>query len=115
MKKVLFMLIAAGMLSLSSCLVLKKKYDEQVALANKYLAEKNDCNDKLTQANGTIDDLNRQIANLNDEIQKLKDSNASLAEKNKKLGQLKDESDAICEKVKEKLDEITNSSAAEKN
>ena len=116
MKKYLLPLsVLLLMLSLSSCLVSKKKFDEQVALTNKYLAEKNDCNDKLIQANGTIDDLNRQIGNLNAEIQKLKDSNASLEEKNRKLGQLKNESDAICEKVKEQLEQITNSSAAEKD
>ena len=116
MKKYLLPLsVLLLMLSLSSCLVSKKKFDEQVALANKYLAEKNDCNDKLIQANGTIDDLNRQIGNLNTEIQKLKDSNASLEEKDRKLGLLKNESDAICEKVKEQLEQITNSSAAEKD
>lgn len=102
-------------LSLSSCLVSKKKFDEQVALADKYLAEKKDCNDKLKQANAAIEDLNAQIANLGSEIQKLKNSNASLEEKNKKLNALKNESDAICQKVKEQLDQITNSSAAEKD
>ena len=76
--------IVALMLSLSSCLVSKKKFDEQVALADKYLAEKKDCNDKLNQATTAIEDLNAQIANLSNEIQKLKDSNASLEEKNKK-------------------------------
>lgn len=114
-KKTLLIVPIACMLFLSSCLVTKKKYDEQVALANKYLADKNDCGDKLTQANGTIDDLNKQIANLNDEIQKLKDSNASLEDKNKKLSALKDETESICAKVREKLNEITNSSASEKN
>ena len=100
---------------LSSCLVSKKKYDEQVALANKYLAEKNDCGDKLTTANATIDDLNKQIANLNDQIQKLQDSNASLVDKVKKLDELKKQTESICEQVKQKLDEITNASATEKN
>src|SRR5580704_15986167 len=87
------------LLLLSSCLVTKKKYDEQVALANKYLAEKNDCNDKLNQANNTIDDLNRQIAALNDQIQKLNNSNSLLGEKLRKAEELKAEADAICEKV----------------
>ena len=105
----------ALVLSLSSCLVSKKKFDEQVALADKYKAEKNDCHDKLNAANATIDDLNKQIANLNAEIQKWKDLNGSLEEKNKKLNSLKNESDAICQKVKEQLDQITNSSAAEKD
>jgi chemotaxis protein MotB len=116
MTKRLFLLIPiASLLMLSSCLVSKKKFDDQVALANKYLAEKNDCGDKLTAANATIDDLNKQIANLNDEIQKLKDSNASLTDKVQKLDALKKETESICEKVKQKLDEITNASASEKN
>jgi len=116
MNKRIFLIVPfAGMLLLSSCLVSKKKYDEQVALANKYLAEKSDCGDKLTQANGTIDDLNKQIANLNDEIAKLKDSNASLQDKAKKLEELKKQTESVCEQVKQKLDEITNSSASEKN
>jgi chemotaxis protein MotB len=116
MRKLSLMLpVVLALMTLSSCLVSKKKFDEQVALANKYLAEKNDCNDKLTQANGTIDDLNKQIASLNADIEKLKNSNAALQDKVKKLDELKNESDAICEKVKERLNEITNSSAAEKN
>jgi chemotaxis protein MotB len=116
MKKSLFLLSAVVLMcSLSSCLVSKKKFDEQVALADKYLAEKKDCNDKLNQANASIDDLNSRIASLGNEIQKLKDSNASLDEKNKKLNQLKSESEAICQKVKEQLDQITNASASEKD
>ena len=116
MKKNLILVSTALLvLSLSSCLVSKKKFDEQVALADKYKAEKNDCNDKLNTANATIEDLNKQISNLNAEIQKWKDLNASLEEKNRKLNSLKNESDAICERVKEQLDKITNSSAAEKD
>ena len=53
------MAVAGILLSQSSCLVLKKKYDEQVALADKMKAERDDCNDKLNQANATIDDLNK--------------------------------------------------------
>ncbi|MFN8287133.1 MAG: OmpA family protein [Chitinophagales bacterium] len=116
MKKCLALLaVAVVLLSQSSCLVLKKKYDEQVALADKMKAERDDCNDKLNQANATIDDLNKQIANLNSEIDKLKDSNASLEDKLKKTKDLKDQSDAICERVKQQLDALTNSSAAEKD
>ena len=116
MKKNLILLCAAvGLLSLSSCLVSKKKFDEQVALADKYKTEKNDCNDKLNAANATIDDLNRQIVALNDGLQKMKDNNTSLEEKLRKVNQLKNESDAICEKVKQQLDALANSSAAEKD
>ncbi len=116
MKKCFLLMAVAGiLLSQSSCLVLKKKFDEQVALADKMKAERDDCNDKLSQANATIDDLNKQIANLNSEIDKLKDSNASLEDKLKKTKDLKDQSDAICERVKQQLDALTNSTAAEKD
>ncbi len=116
MKKCFLLMAVAGiLLSQSSCLVLKKKYDEQVALADKMKAERDDCNDKLNQANATIDDLNKQIANLNSEIDKLKDSNASLEDKLKRTKDLKDQSDAICERVKQQLDALTNSTAAEKD
>jgi len=116
MKKNLFLMLTGCLvLSLSSCLVSKKKFDEQVALADKYKAEKEDCNDKLKAANATIDDLNNQIINFGKEIQKWKDLNASLEDKNKRLNALKNETDALCQKVKEQLDQITNSSAAEKD
>ncbi len=114
-KNLILMCAAVAVLSLSSCLVSKKKFDEQVALADKYKTEKNDCNDKLNAANATIDDLNRQIVALNDGLQKMKDNNTSLEEKLRKVNQLKNESDAICEKVKQQLDALANSSAAEKD
>ena len=116
MKKNIFLFpLLTLLVFLSSCLVTKKKYDEQVAMADKYRAQQNDCNDKLTAANLTIDDLNRQVNDLGAQIQKLKDSNASLDAKLKDLQNLKAESDAVCQKVKERLDQITNSSAAEKD
>lgn len=114
-KNTILFVLAAFVLSMSSCLVSKKKFDEQVALADKLKTERDDCNEKLTTANATIDDLTKQIANLGAEINKLKDSNASLDEKLKKVNQLKSESDALCQRVKEQLDQITNSSAAEKD
>lgn len=114
-KNLILMCAAVAVLSLSSCLVSKKKFDEQVALADKYKTEKNDCNEKLNTANATIDDLNRQIGVLNDALQKMKDNNTSLEEKLRKVNQLKNESDAVCEKVKQQLDALANSSAAEKD
>jgi chemotaxis protein MotB len=116
MKKIIvWCFIGTAVFSMSSCLVAKKKFDEQVALADKLKAERDNCNDKLAEANATIDNLNQQIAKLDAEIAKLKDNNSSLEEKNKKLNQLKNESDAICEKVKQQLDALSNSTAAEKD
>lgn len=115
MKKIALLSITFALIGLSGCLVSKKKFDEQVALADKYLAEKNDCNDRLKSANATIDDLNKQIANLRGEIQKLKDGTASLEEKNRKLNQLKNDTEAMCEKVKQQLDALANASSSEKD
>ncbi len=115
MKNAIVCVTLAASTLLSGCLVSKKKFDEQVALADKYLAERNDCNDKLNSANATIEDLNKQIAALKAEVEKLKDSNASLEDKNRRLNQLKNESDALCEKVKQQLDALANASSAEKD
>ncbi len=114
-KNLMIVATALVVMSLSSCLVSKKKFDEQVALADKYRTEKEDCGNKLNAANATIDDLNAQIAKLSAEIEKWKDLNTSLEDKNKRLNALKNETDAMCQKVKEQLDQITNSSAAEKD
>lgn len=114
-KEILVATAMVILLLLSSCLVSKKKFDEQVALADKMKAERDDCNDKLKQANATLEDLNRQIANLNNEIQKLKDSNASLDEKLKRCNKLKDETSTLCEKVKQQLEQMASASASEKD
>ncbi|MCX6198055.1 MAG: OmpA family protein [Bacteroidetes bacterium] len=114
-KNLILMCAAVAVLSLSSCLVSKKKFDEQVALADKYKTEKNDCNDKLNAATAAIEELNKQIASLNEAILKMKDNNTSLEEKLRKVNELKNESDAICERVKQQLDALANSSAAEKD
>lgn len=109
------LLAFVALLSLSSCLVSKKKFDEQVALADKMRNERDNCKDKLTEANATIDDLKNQIALLSSEIDKLKNANASLEDKLKKANKLRDESDALCEKVKQQLEALSNSSASEKD
>ncbi len=114
-KNLILATTACLVLSLSSCLVSKKKFDEQVALADKYKTEKEDCGKRLDAANATIDDLNKQIANLNAEIDKWKSENASLEDKNKRLNALKQETEEMCQRVKERLDQMTNSSAAEKD
>ena len=69
MKKIIvWCFIGTAVFSMSSCLVAKKKFDEQVALADKLKAERDNCNDKLAEANATIDNLNQQIAKLDAEI-----------------------------------------------
>ncbi|MCS6933544.1 MAG: OmpA family protein [Chitinophagales bacterium] len=101
--------------SLSSCLVTKKKFDEQVALADKLRSERDDCRQKLNEAQATVEDLKNQIASLSNEVDRLKNANLSLEEKLRKANRLKEESDALCEKVKQQLEALSNSSASEKD
>lgn len=116
MKKYVMLLGIGFMLfSMSSCLVAKKKYDEEVARANKLLAEKENCEENLAKANATIEDLNNQIKGLKKEIQDLKDSNADLTAKLEESERLRKEVDIICERVKKQLDDIVASSSSEKD
>ena len=50
-------LVIVGCLTLSSCLVSKKKFDEQSALASKFLAERNDCQERLQKTANLLDSL----------------------------------------------------------
>lgn len=114
-KYVLIPLVALALFSMSSCLVSKKKFDEQVALADKLKTERDDCNDKLDKANAEIESITGQISNLNNEVEKLKNSNASLDEKLRKCNQLQEETNSLCERVKQQLEQMTSSTASEKD
>lgn len=50
-------LVIVGCLTLSSCLVSKKKLDEQAGLASKFLAERNDCQERLQKTANLLDSL----------------------------------------------------------
>ena len=100
--------------SLTSCLVSKKKFDEQETLAKKYLEESKDCNEKLTRANADIASLNEQIKKLDAEIALLKDNNQNYEQKNKKLQSDYDGATNLYEKLKKQLDDLGKTSSTEK-
>lgn len=100
--------------SLSSCLVSKKKFDEQEALAKKLLNEKKDCNEKLTKANEDIKALNEQLGKLNNEISDLKNKNLSLDEKNERLKKASDEATKLYENLKNQYDDLSKLSSKDK-
>ena len=115
MKKLIYGLaFVAISISLSSCLVLKSKYDEQAALAKKYLAEKTDCGEKLEKANGDIASLNDQLKKLGDEIEELKSKNLSLTEKTERLKKANDDTNKMYEDLKKQYEDLGKASSKDK-
>jgi chemotaxis protein MotB len=106
-----FLVISA---SLSSCLVSKKKYDEEAALAKKNMEEKRDCNEKLNKANDDIKSLNDQIARLNAQIEDLKNKNMTLTEQGERLKKANDDAATAYENLKNQLQDLSKTSSKDK-
>lgn len=115
MKKLLYCVLFAGItFSLSSCLVSKKKYDEQAALAQKLQNEKRDCNEKLDKANNDIKSLSDQLKRLSDEIEDLKNKNLSLTEKGERLKKANDDATKMYDDLKAEYEKLGKASTKEK-
>jgi chemotaxis protein MotB len=106
-----FLVISA---SLSSCLVSKKKYDEEAAAAKKAMEEKRDCNEKLDKANDEIKSLNDQLAKLNKEIEDLKNQNLTLGEKADRLKQANDDANKMYNDLKDEYQNLSKASSKDK-
>ncbi len=100
--------------SLSSCLVSKKKYDEQAALAKKNMDEKRDCGEKLDKANAEINNLNDQIKKLNAQIDDLKNNNLTLTEQRDRLQKANDDANKLYEKIQNQYQDLSKSSSKDK-
>jgi chemotaxis protein MotB len=100
--------------SLSSCIVTKKKYDEQVALNKKCNDEKRDCNEKLDKANEDIKRLNDQLKKLGDEIEDLKSKNLTLSEKSDRLKKANDDAAKAYENLKNEFQDLSKVSSKDK-
>jgi chemotaxis protein MotB len=115
MKKITYLLAFIVLsASLSSCLVSKKKFDEQEALAKKNMADKRDCNEKLDKANADIKSLNDQLAKLSAEIEELKSKNLTLAEQGDRLKKANQDATQLYEKLKDQYQELGKSSSKDK-
>ena len=100
--------------SLSSCLVSKKKFDEQEGLAKKYQKEHKDCNEKLNKANEDIKNLNDELKKLGDELNELKSKNLTLEEKNARLKKAGDDVTQMYDKLKSQYDDLGKMSSKDK-
>jgi len=100
--------------SLSSCLVSKKKFDEQAALAKKNMEEKRDCNEKLDKANADILSLNDQLKKLSADLEDLKSKNLTLSEKSDRLKKANDEAAKMYDDLKNEYQNLSKSSSKDK-
>ncbi len=115
MKKITYLIgFAIITVSLSSCLVSKKKFDEQEALAKKNMAEKRDCNEKLDKANADIANLNDQINKLNGEVADLKNKNLTLSEQKDRLTKANEDANKLYESLKNQYQDLSKSSSKDK-
>ncbi|MCS6818395.1 MAG: hypothetical protein NZ522_00485, partial [Chitinophagales bacterium] len=94
--------------SLSSCLVSKKKFDEQKALADKLLAERNSCREDLEKANALIATLSERIAALEKERDQLQDDL-------KKMTRQKEDAEKLYSDLKKRYDELLSRATDEKS
>ncbi len=106
MKNILFMVMSCFMLS--SCLVSKKKLDEQTAQASKFLAERNDCQDRLDKAN-------KEIASLNDLLAKLNADTTALGLDKRKLQQQKADAEKQYNDLRKRYDDLLTKATDEKS
>ena len=115
MKKITYLLAFVILsASLSSCLVSKKKFDEQAALAKKNMEEKRDCHEKLDKANAGINNLNDQIKKLSAEIDELKNKNLTLAEQGDRLKKANEDATSLYEKLKNQYQDLSKTSSKDK-
>ena len=103
-----YLIAVALTLLLSSCLVSKKKFDEQQALAEKHLAERNSCKEDLDKANATIAALSDQVKNLEADTARL---NAEI----RKLAQQKGNAEKTYNDLKKRYDDLLTKATDEKS
>jgi chemotaxis protein MotB len=108
------LLAITAMLTLSSCLVSKKKFDAQTVLANKYQNELKDCKTNKEAVEASLADLTSKHDGLRGLYEKLTSAHDDLSIKHNKLTKEFEEEQAQYENLKNRLDELGKSSVSEK-
>lgn len=98
----------------TGCLVSKKKFDEEAARALKLAQAKAECEESLSAANAIIEELNKKMADLEQQISRLKDQNLSEQERVKQLKKSNDDLNKMYEDLRKQKEQLLSSSASEK-
>ena len=97
MKNLIITLLALATLT-SSC-VKTKKFDEQTALAQKYLADKKDCKESLALTENLLEENQRKLETLKRENNTLTDNVLELKKASESLSKLAEEERSLKEKT----------------
>ena len=109
MKNITFLLIS--IVFLSSC-VTQKKYNELQALSDKYLNDKQDCENKLNKNESSLEDKIAELDNLTSELNKLKDEKAQLVLKQDQLNKEIANYKAMNQNLADSKDQILSESSS---
>lgn len=112
--RVIHYAVVAGVLSLSSCLVSKKKFDAERALNEKYAADLKDCNDKFRVAKDSLNYLKGKYSDLQNQHNKASvqsDEYERLYNRAKK--ELAEEQQQ-CEILRKRIDELGKTTSTER-
>ena len=109
MKKIVLISILAGFIA-TSC-VSTKQFDEKSALAEKYLAEKNDCKDNLTSTQEELELSKKNIANIKSENSFLKEKNNEYKIQLDKYISISSQETSLRKKLNEDLDNYMQNSS----
>ena len=111
----IFWILPVCLLMLNSCLVTKKKFDEQKALADQCLKGKTDCEEQLARAQSDISDLNSRLNNVQSNLDQTevdkKDAERQLSQCRTNVADLQRE----VQKLMNELKELSLSSSSEKD
>ncbi len=102
------------LLTLSSCLVSKKKFDLQEAMASKLGADLNDCNQKLALTENELEDLKKNHDLLSKKYNTLNGDQDALKAKQDKLNKDYELAQKQYDDLRKRMDDIGKSSSSEK-
>lgn len=97
MKNIFFIALSAAFVT-TSC-VSTKKYDQQKALVDKYIDEKEDCKETLKSTEALLEETNKELENSKGENESLKENVSNLTKATKSLSQLADEEKQLRQKT----------------
>lgn len=103
-----------ALLGTSSCLVSKKKFDEEASKALKLANQKAECDEKLEAANAIIEELNKKLNDLQQQLNQVNDKFLSEQERNKQLKKAGEDLNKLYEDLKKQKEQLLASSSSEK-
>lgn len=107
-------ILVVGLMSLSSCLVSKKKFDAERALSDKYAAQLKDCNGQLQSTQDSLNSFKNANGDLQTKLDKLNTDIESLDRQYKKAKSDYIAEQAQCEALRSRIEDLGKTSSSER-